>query len=65
MNKTEKKRKFIIDIFFIVVILALVYVAVEYLMIWLLPFVIGLIVAIVLQRPVAWLTQKTRVARGF
>lgn len=65
MNKTEKKRKFIIDIFFIVVILALVYVAVEYLMIWLLPFVIGLIVAIVLQRPVAWLTQKTKVARGF
>ncbi len=65
MNKTEKKRKFIIDIFFIVVILALVYVGIEYMMIWLLPFVIGLVVAVVLQRPVAWLTKKTKVSRGF
>lgn len=65
MNKTEKKRKFIIDIVFIAVILALVYVGIEYLMIWLLPFVIGLIVAIVLQHPVAFLTEKTKIARGF
>lgn len=62
---TEKKRKFIIDVVFIAMILALVYFVMEYLAVWMLPFIIGLLVAIILQKPVAYLTEKTKLGRGF
>lgn len=50
---------------FIGIVLAAVYFIIEYLAVWTLPFIIGLLVAIILQRPVAWLTEKTRMSRGF
>lgn len=62
---TETKRKAIIDVLFIAMILALVYFVIEYLAVWVLPFIIGLLVAIILQKPVAFLTEKTKVGRGF
>lgn len=62
---TERKRKFIIDVVFIGLILAAVYFVIEYLAVWVLPFIIGLLVAIILQKPVAYLTEKTKVGRGF
>ncbi len=62
---TERKRKFIIDIVFIALILGVVYFVMEYLSVWVLPFIIGLLVAIILQKPVAYLTEKTRGGRGF
>ena len=64
-SSTERKRKFLIDLFFVVAILALGYLTVKYLLAWLLPFVIGLVVAVCLQRPVAYLTEKTKISRGF
>ena len=66
MNLTiENKRKFIIDVVFIALIIAAVYFVIEYLAMWVLPFIIGLLVAIILQKPVAYLTEKTKVGRGF
>ncbi len=62
---TERKRKFIIDIIFVAIILLAAYFIIEYMAMWVLPFIIGLLVAIVLQRPVAYLTEHTRVSRGF
>ncbi|MBE6734065.1 MAG: sporulation integral membrane protein YtvI [Ruminococcaceae bacterium] len=62
---TEKKRKFIIDVVFVAIILALAHFTIEYLAVWVLPFIIGLIVAIILQKPVAYLTEKTKLGRGF
>ena len=64
-SSTERKRKFLIDLFFVAAILALGYLTVKYLLAWLLPFVIGLVVAVCLQRPVAYLTEKTKISRGF
>ncbi|MDO5123070.1 MAG: sporulation integral membrane protein YtvI [Eubacteriales bacterium] len=63
--KTEGKRKFIIDVLFVVVLLLLVYVGIKYVMVWFLPFVIGLVVAVCLQKPVAWLVKKTKINRTF
>lgn len=64
MSSTERKRKFLIDLLFAATIIAIAYVTVKYLMAWLLPFVIGLVVAICLQRPVAFLAEKTKISRG-
>ncbi|MBQ8000948.1 MAG: sporulation integral membrane protein YtvI [Ruminococcus sp.] len=38
---------------------------IKYIAVWVLPFIIGLLVAIILQKPVAYLTEKTKVGRGF
>lgn len=65
MITTERKRKTIIDVLFIAIVLVAVYFIIEYIAVWTLPFIIGLLVAIVLQRPVAWLTEKTKMSRGF
>ncbi|MBQ4105135.1 MAG: sporulation integral membrane protein YtvI [Clostridia bacterium] len=62
---TERKRKFMIDIVFIAIVVAVVYFVIEYLAVWVLPFIIGLLVAIILQKPVAYLTEKTKMTRGF
>lgn len=61
---TEKKRRYIIDVLFIAIVLVVVYFSVKYILVWLLPFVIGLVAAIILQHPVAYLTEKTRLSRG-
>lgn len=62
---TERKRKFIIDLIFVAIILLAAYFIIEYMSVWVLPFIIGLLVAIMLQRPVNYLTERTRMSRGF
>ncbi len=65
MDRTEKKKKLIINVLFVAAIVAIVYVTLKYLLLWLLPFVIGAVIAICLQRPVAFLTRKTKIGRTF
>lgn len=60
----ENKKNFIINTAFIAVIAVLFYFAFKYLAVWLLPFVIGFICALVLQKPIAFLSKKTRIPRG-
>ncbi len=62
---TDKKRRLIIDVLFIGVVIFLIYFFMKYLAVWTLPFIIGYIVAIVLQRPVNYLTEKTKMPRTF
>lgn len=62
---TEKKRKVIIDVLFISVVILIIYFVMKYAAVWTLPFIIGLLVAIVLQKPVAFLTEKTKLPRTF
>lgn len=45
--------------------LVIIYFVMKYVAVWTLPFIIGLIAAIVLQRPVAFLTEKTKMPRTF
>ncbi|MBR3971493.1 MAG: sporulation integral membrane protein YtvI [Ruminococcus sp.] len=62
---TERKRKVIIDVLFIAVMLVVVYFVMKYVAVWTLPFIIGLLVAIVLQKPVGFLTERTKLSRTF
>ncbi len=62
---TEKKKKVIIDVLFISVMILIIYFVMKYAAVWTLPFIIGLLVAIVLQKPVAFLTKKTKLPRTF
>ena len=61
---TEKKRAWIIDIVFASMVLALAFLAIKYLMGWIMPFVIGFIIAAIIQKPVGWATRKTHIPRG-
>lgn len=61
---TERKKKFIIDVLYIITIILIAYFVLKYLIIWLMPFLIGFIVAIVLQSPVKYLSEKVKIPRG-
>lgn len=60
----DSKKKFMINALFVAFVAILVYFVLKYLTVWLLPFVIGFLFSLILQRPVAWLTKKTRVPRA-
>lgn len=64
MNKVEKRRAFIINIVYVGIIIALFYLAVRYALgiVW--PFAVAFFVAMLLQRPVAFLARKTPLRRG-
>lgn len=63
MISTEKKRKVIIDILYIAAMLVVGYFVIKYVAVWVLPFIIGFLVAIILQKPVDYLDKKTKVPR--
>lgn len=60
----EKRREFIINFFYIGIIVALLAFILKFTFLWLMPFVIGFLCAIALQHPVAWLHKKTKIPRG-
>lgn len=62
---TDKKRRLIINVLFIGLVIFLIYFFMKYIAVWTLPFIIGFIVAIVLQKPVDYLTKKTKISRTF
>lgn len=56
-EKTEKKRKFIIDVSYLVFILAIGYVLIRYALPLLAPFVIAFVIAYLLRRPIRFLAR--------
>lgn len=60
-----QKKAFLINVFFVATIAVLGYFVIKYLFAWMFPFVLGLLVAISLQRPVDFLAKKTPVPRTF
>lgn len=62
---SETKKKFIIDVAFIVVAAAIAYFVLKYAVNWLMPFIIGFIVALIVQRPVELLSRKAPALRAF
>lgn len=58
---TEKKRAFIIEIVFIVVVLAIAYLCMRYLLVWLFPFLTGLVISYISQRPIKWISKHTKI----
>lgn len=61
MTGKEKRVNFLINAAVIVVIVALFYVCVKYLLQWLLPFVVALIIALIIRRPIDFLVRKTHI----
>ena len=61
---TENKRKFLIDFAFLVVIFAIIYFTFKFMSAYLLPFVIGILVSFIVQRPVRFISKKTKLPKG-
>ena len=60
----DKKLKFIINIAYYAVIIALLYFLFEKCLSLFLPLVVGFIVAMILRRPIAYIDKKTPLKRG-
>lgn len=60
----EKRKRTLINIFYFAAILALAFLGIKYLLPLIIPIIIGFIVAFILQKPVAWLAEKTKGGRG-
>lgn len=63
LQRTEKRRAFLINVAYIAILVAIAFLAIKYLILWIMPFVIGFGVAFVLQRPIVWVSKKTRMNR--
>ncbi|SHI07607.1 sporulation integral membrane protein YtvI [Sporobacter termitidis DSM 10068] len=59
-HKYEERKSFIINILFFGLIAVLLYLAVKYLLGWLLPFIIGFVVAILLKGVSRFVSKKCR-----
>lgn len=64
MDKIEKRRSFIINTVFVVIIIGLFYLAIKYALGIVCPFVVAFFLAMLLQRPVNFLSTKTPLKRG-
>lgn len=64
MTGIEKKKHFIINTFYTVIVVALFYLFFRYAFGTLLPFLIAIAVATLLQKPVAFISKKTPIKRG-
>ena len=63
LQRIERRRAFLINVAYIAILIAIAFLAIKYLILWIMPFVIGFGVAFVLQRPIVWLSEKTRMNR--
>ncbi len=61
---TENKKKFIIDLAFLLIVVTLVYITFKFLLIYLFPFLIGLALTAIMQRPAGFISKKTKVPKG-
>lgn len=64
MGTTEKRRKFIINVAYFIMIIGLFYLFFKYALGIFLPFFIAVFVAILLQKPVDFLSKKLHGGRG-
>lgn len=64
-QKVSRRLRFLINLLYYGVLLAIGIVVVRYLFIWMLPFVMALVVAASLQRPLGWLVRRTKISKKF
>lgn len=62
---TDSRLKFIINVVYYSAIGILVYLAVRFLFLYLLPFIIGLIITVTVQKPADYISKKTRIRKGY
>ncbi|MGB4661365.1 MAG: sporulation integral membrane protein YtvI [Mobilitalea sp.] len=61
----EKQKAFLIHVLYIVVILLLVYIGIKFLLPLLMPFVVGIVIAVAFRHPIDKIVEKTHIKRGF
>jgi sporulation integral membrane protein YtvI len=61
----DKQKAFIVRVAFIVVILLLGYIGIKYVLPLLMPFVIGMVIAVIFRRPIDLLQKKTKIKRTY
>lgn len=64
MTGIEKKRNFIINTIYTVIVVALFYLFFKYAFGTLLPFIVAIAAAMILQKPVNFISSKTPIKRG-
>ncbi len=64
MTGTEKKRRFIINTVYVVILVALFYLFFKYAFGTILPIICALVIAMLLQKPVNFICKKTPLKRG-
>ncbi len=62
MNQNRQKA-FIILVIYILIILLLVYVGIKYVLPLLMPFVIGMVIAVIFRKPIDFISAKTHIPR--
>lgn len=62
MNQ-NKQKAFIILVIYILIILLLVYVGIKYVLPLLMPFVIGMIIAVIFRKPIDFISSKAHIPR--
>ena len=60
----EKRKNFIINIFYFGIIAVLIYFAVKFLSSYLTPFLIGIFASFIVQRPANFINKKTKIPKG-
>ena len=60
----EKKKAFLLNVIFIIFVLGIGYVVIKYVLPLLMPFIIGLIIAVVFRRIIDYLEKKLRINRS-
>ncbi len=65
LNKTEKHRSFIINTLYFALIAALVFIALKYVIKWVMPFFIGSIVALIFRPLIRITSKKTKLSEKF
>ncbi len=64
-DRIQKRRNFIINISFLVLILLLVYFVLEYALIWIMPFLLGFLVALAFRPLIRFLCDTLKINKRF
>lgn len=59
----DKKREFIINTIYTLIVIAIIYITIKYVVIWFLPFVIGFGIAFMLKPSINFITKKVKINR--
>lgn len=65
MVSIEKKKNFIINIFYTAIVILLFYAFFKYAFGLFLPFIVAVFVAMILQKPINFVCKKTKIKKGF
>lgn len=60
-NKTEERKRFIINVLYFAIAAAMLYCGVKYALVWIMPFIIGFVVALLLRPIILFLSAKCRI----